>query len=87
MRLVFGQDGTQVALAEDQHAVEEPSAQGTDKALAGCIHARRLDSGAQDPDVGGLETASKDAVKFDPRSRIRNLTSSNVRRGRGRGQG
>jgi hypothetical protein len=55
MRLVFGQDGAQVALAEDQHAVEELSAQGTDKALAGCIHARRLDSGAQDPGAGGLE--------------------------------
>jgi hypothetical protein len=87
MRLVLGQDRTQVALAEDQHAVEELSAQGTDKALAGCIHARRLDRGAQDPGAGGLETASKDAVKFDLRSRIRNLTSSNVRRGRGRGQG
>jgi hypothetical protein len=32
-----------VALAEDQHAVEELSAQGTDKALAGCIgHHRQL---------------------------------------------
>jgi hypothetical protein len=30
MRLVFGQDGAQVALAEDQHAVEELPAQGTD---------------------------------------------------------
>jgi hypothetical protein len=55
MRLVLGQDGAQVALAEDQHAVEELSAQGTDKALAGCIHARRLDGGAQDPGAGGLE--------------------------------
>ena len=55
MRLVLGQDGAQVALAEDQHAVEELSAQGTDKALGGCIHARRLDGGAQDPGAGGLE--------------------------------
>ena len=55
MRLVFGQDGAQVALAEDQHAVEELSAQGADKALAGCIHARRLDGGAQDPGAGGPE--------------------------------
>jgi hypothetical protein len=55
MRVVFGQDGAQVALAEDQHAVEELSAQGTDKALAGCIHPRRLDGGAQDPGAGGLE--------------------------------
>src|SRR5258708_24828569 len=29
MRLVFGQDGAQVALTEDQHAVEELSAQDT----------------------------------------------------------
>jgi len=42
-------------LAEDQHAVEELSAQGTDKALAGRIHARRLNSGTQDPGPGGLE--------------------------------
>jgi len=55
MRLVFGQDGAQVPLAEDQHAVEELPAQGTDKALAGCIHPRRLDGGAQDPGAGGLE--------------------------------
>ncbi|MGP0021912.1 MAG: hypothetical protein ACLPKE_00865 [Streptosporangiaceae bacterium] len=44
-----------MALAEDQHAVEELSAQGTDKALAGRIHARRLDGVAQDPGAGGLE--------------------------------
>jgi hypothetical protein len=43
VRLVFRQDGAQVALAEDQHAVEEFSAQGTDKALVDRIHARRLD--------------------------------------------
>jgi len=45
----------QVALAEDQHAVEDLSAQGTDKALAGCVHARRLDGRAHDPGAGGLE--------------------------------
>ena len=55
VRLVFRQDGAQVALADDQHAVEELSAQGADKALADRIHARRLDSGAQDPGAGGLE--------------------------------
>ena len=42
-------------LTEDEHAVEELSAQGTYKALADCVHARRLDSGAHDPDPGGLE--------------------------------
>ena len=55
MRLVFGQDGAQVALAEDQHAVQEPPAQGTDKALADRVHPRRLDGGAQDPGAGGPE--------------------------------
>ena len=34
MRLVVGQDGTQVCLAEDQHAVQELAAQGADEALA-----------------------------------------------------
>ena len=55
MRLVFGQDGAQMRLTEDQHTVEELPAQGTDKPLAGCIHPRRLDGGAQDPGAGGLE--------------------------------
>src|SRR5690349_19648202 len=55
VRLVFGQDGAQVALAEDQHPVEELAAQGTYKAFADRIHARRLDSGAHDPGPGGLE--------------------------------
>ena len=77
MRLVLGQDGAEVALIEDQHAVEDLSAQGTDKALADRVHARRLNSGAQDPGAGGLEDGVKDDVKFDPRSRIRNLLSSN----------
>jgi hypothetical protein len=51
----LGQDGAQVELAEDQHAVEELPAQVTGKALAHRIHARRLDGGAQDPGAGGLE--------------------------------
>ena len=55
MRLVFGQDGAQVALAEDQYAVEELSAQGTYEPLADRVHARRLHGGAQDPGAGGLE--------------------------------
>jgi hypothetical protein len=37
------------------HAVEDLSAQSTDKALAGCIHARRLEGGAHDPGASGLE--------------------------------
>jgi hypothetical protein len=55
VRLVFSQDSAQVLLAEDQHAVEDLSAKGTDKALTDRIHARRLNSGADDPGPGGLE--------------------------------
>jgi hypothetical protein len=35
--LVFGQDGVQVLLAEDQDAVEELAAQGADEAFADCV--------------------------------------------------
>ena len=45
----------QVLLAEDQDAVQELAAQGADQALADRVHARRLDSGTQDPGTGGLE--------------------------------
>jgi hypothetical protein len=56
VRLVSGQDGMQVVLlAEDQDAVQELAVQGADEALADRAHARRLDSGAQDPGAGGLE--------------------------------
>ena len=34
MHLVFGQDGAQMRLTENQHAIEELAAQGTHKALA-----------------------------------------------------
>src|SRR5450755_4047350 len=50
-----GQDGAQVSLAEDQHAVERLSAQGADEALAGRVHPRSLQGGAHDTGAGGLE--------------------------------
>ena len=34
VHLVFGQDGAQVGLPEDQHAVQELTAQGADEALS-----------------------------------------------------
>jgi hypothetical protein len=77
VRLVFGQDRVQMPTAEDQHPVQYLSAQGADEALAGRVHARRLDSGTQDPAPAPWNTASNEAVKFDPRSRMRNLMSSN----------
>ena len=55
MRLISGQDGMQVLLAEDQHAIQELAAQGADQALADRVHPRSLDGGAQDPGAGGLE--------------------------------
>ncbi len=59
VHLVFGQYGAQVGLTENQHTVEELSAQGADEALADRVHARRLDSGAQDPGADGLEDGVK----------------------------
>ena len=55
VRLVFGQYGAQVCLAEDQDTVEDFAAQGADEAFAGCVRARRLDGGAHDRGAGGLE--------------------------------
>jgi fatty acid desaturase len=55
VRLIFGQDGTQTRLVQDQHPVEYLSAQGTDKAFANRVHAGSLDSGSQDPDTGSCE--------------------------------
>src|ERR1039458_3420220 len=55
VHLVFGQDRVQMPAAEDQHPVQYRSAQGADEAFAGRIHARRLDSGTQDPGTSGLE--------------------------------
>ena len=53
--LILGQDSAQLCLAEDQHPVQELTAQRADKALAGRVHARNLDSGPQDRGAGGLE--------------------------------
>jgi hypothetical protein len=66
-----------MCLTEDQHAVEELAAQGTEQALAGRVHPRSLDSGLQDPGAACLEDGVEDRVKFDPRSRIKNRICSN----------
>jgi hypothetical protein len=55
VHLVFGQDGTQMALPEDQHAVQELTAQRADEADADRVHPRSPDGGAQDLGAGGLE--------------------------------
>ena len=66
-----------MCLTENQHTVWEFPAQSTDQALADRVDPRRLDRGAQDPRTGGLEDGVDEAVKFEPRSRIRNLMASN----------
>ena len=55
VRLVVGQDSAQMSLAEDQHVLQDLAARGADKAFAGRVHARSLDSGPLDPGPGGLE--------------------------------
>jgi hypothetical protein len=77
VHLIFGQDGAQMAFPEDQHAVQELPAQGTDEAsqiafIRGAWTAVRTILVPL-----AWKTASNEAVKFDPRSRIRNLMSSN----------
>ena len=52
---VFDQDGAQMRLAEDQHAVEELAAQGTEEAFADRVHPGSLNGGPQDPGACGLE--------------------------------
>src|SRR5208282_1256295 len=77
VHLVLGQDGPQVCLAEDQHAVQELAAKGADEPLASRVHTRSLDRSAQGLAPVAWKTASNEAVKFEPRSRIRNLIASN----------
>jgi hypothetical protein len=66
-----------MSLAEDQHAVQEFAAQGADKAFADRVHPGCLDGADQDPGAGGLEDGVERGGEVDPRSRIRNLVSSN----------
>jgi hypothetical protein len=44
-----------VSLAGDRHAIQELATQGSDQPPAGRVHARHLDSSAQDPGAAGLE--------------------------------
>jgi hypothetical protein len=55
VHLVFSQDGAQMALPGDQHAVQELTAQGTNEARADSIHPRSPGGRSQDPGAGGLE--------------------------------
>jgi hypothetical protein len=61
---VLGQDVAEMLLAEDQHVVEALTAKRPHEPLRERVHARRLDSGAQDPGAAAWKTASNEAVKF-----------------------
>jgi len=61
MLLVFGQDGAQMRLVEDQGPVEELPAQGADQALADRFHPRRPDGRPHDGGASGLEDGVKGA--------------------------
>jgi hypothetical protein len=62
---------------ENQDAVEELSAQGADGALADCVHRGAWTAVRTILVSAPWKMASKEAVKFDPRLRIKNLMSSN----------
>ena len=80
MRLVFGQDGVQVLLAEDQDAVQKLTAQvPTRRSQIAFI--RGVRTAVRRILVPAWNTASNGAVKFDARSRIRDLMSRAPRRG------
>ena len=55
VRLVLGQDGTQMSLAEDQHAIQELSAQGAWPCARRSGSCAAPDGSAQNPGAGGLE--------------------------------
>ena len=52
---VLDQDGAQMCLTEDQHAVEELTTQNIEKAIACRVHRGSLDSSLQDPGAVCLE--------------------------------
>jgi hypothetical protein len=53
--LIPGQDGEQMCGAEYQHPIQEFTAPRADEPLAGRVHLRSLDGGAQDRGSGGPE--------------------------------
>ena len=63
VRLISGQNGAQMRLAQDQHPVKYLPAQGIGEAFADRVHAGSLDSGAQDPDAGGFEDGVERAAQ------------------------
>src|SRR6185437_12280357 len=76
VRLVFGQDGAQMALCENQQAVGQLAAQGAGGRSQIAFIRRAWTAVRKILVPAARKTASNERVKFDPRSRIRNLMSS-----------
>ena len=72
--LVRTQDPPQMGLVPDERAVQELAPASADPAFGDRVHAGRLDAAEHGPDPASARTASNAAVKFEPRSRIMNLT-------------
>src|ERR1019366_373933 len=87
MLLVFGQDGAQVRLVQDQGPVEELTAQGANQALADRVHPRRLDRDAHDGGAGGLEDGIEGRGSSSRGPGSGNGSPRTARRGRGPGCG
>src|ERR1035438_2546199 len=74
MGLVLAQDPPQMGLVPDEGAVQELAAASPDPAFGDRVHAGRPHGAAHAAIPASARIASKVAVKFDPRSRIMNLT-------------
>jgi hypothetical protein len=77
VRLVFGQDSAQMALPEDRHAVEELTAQVPTRRSQVAFIRGAWTAVRTILVPAAWKTASNEPVKFEPRSRIRSLMSSN----------
>src|SRR5713226_6301335 len=74
LRLILAQDPPQMGLVPDEGAVQELAAASPDPAFGDRVHARRRHVAKHSPDPGIGEDRVEWAVKFEPRSRIMNLT-------------
>jgi hypothetical protein len=72
--LVLAQDLPQMVLVPDEGAVQELAPASPDPSFGDRVHAGRLHVAQHGPDPGIGEDRVKAAVKFEPRSRIMNLT-------------
>jgi hypothetical protein len=72
--LVRAQDPPQMGLVPDNGVVQELAPTSADPAFGYRVHARRPDVAQHGPDPASARTASNAAVKFEPWSRIMNLT-------------